>query len=135
MAADIGWVVAQARAAESATHTDRCTVTRADPASPGGWTEDVGDTVPAPITVAADLPCRLRAPSAADREAVAGEHQFAEGDAILRVDALTQGIRIGDTVTITSSPQGVALDRVFTVVWPIFGSHMSSARFVVRKVL
>lgn len=125
--------MAQARAAESATHTDRCTVTRADPDSPGGWTEDAGDTAPGVVTVTADLPCRLRAPSAADRAATAGEHQWSLQDAIWRISADVTGIRMGDVVTFTSSAQGVALDGPWTVMSPMPGSHVSGQRWIVRR--
>lgn len=142
----IGSAVVAARRFNDKTLTDSCVITREDPAGEPEWNPETGETTTPSVTVHTALPCRLREPSAADRATVAGEHQFQQGDAILRLSAtysatayeggtvVSGPLRIGDSVTITS-PQGIDMGQQFTVVWPMSGSHMSSARFVVRKVL
>lgn len=125
--------VQAARDAADAIHTDRCDISRPDPDAQVGWTEADGDAAPGTLPVYTDLPCRFRAPSASDHAATAGEHQWSLQDVILQVGATATGIRMGDKVTTTSSPQGVALDGPFTVMSPMPGSHMSSRRFIVRS--
>lgn len=128
---DIAAAVAEARAAADAIHTDLCTITRRDPNAPGGWTEADGDTPPGTLSVASDLPCRVRQPTASERTAAAGEHQWSLTDRILQVGATVTGISIGDSVTVTSSPQGVDIAGPYTIVALHGGSHVSSRRFVI----
>lgn len=115
-------------------NTDTFAVTRPDPDDPGTWDPVTGETTPGTITVHADLPGRLRSPSAAERQQTAGEHQWSMSDVVWRVAASTTGIKLGDKVTCTASPQGVNVGGEFTVMYALTGSHVSAARFIVRRV-
>lgn len=126
--------VADARADAAEFHTDTCTATRPDPANTGTWDPSSGATAGGTITVGAGLACRVREPSSSDRSAVAGEFDWAVGDRILQLNFDAVTLRIGDTVTVTDSPQGIGLVGVpATVAWQITGSHMSAARYIVRR--
>gem|GEM_PF-4482739 len=140
MPGDLPGVVLEAQAANDETLTDTCTVTRDGKPT---WDPTTGTTPGTATTILPKDPlvptrCRVRTPSRLASKDEAGEHLWLMQDSILRLSASepdVDKVQIGDTVTITSTPQGVGLDRVYTVTAIIEGSHMSSARFSIRRAV
>lgn len=140
MAAEVIGLVDEARDVnDEELLTDLCVITRGGEPT---W-DAVGGTKPGTPTriVPADpdapgAPCRVRMPSRLESKEEAGDHLWSLKDAILRLSAGEPGaenVRGGDMVTVTSTVRGVGLTKSYEIVASVEGSHMSSARFVIRR--
>lgn len=139
MAAELVDLVDEARAVEDETHTDRCVITRGGAPT---WDPVNGEQPGTPVRIIPADPekestgCRVRMPSRLESKSLAGEHLWSLKDAILRLSATEPGVenvRPGDMVQVTSTVRGVGLVKEFEVVATVEGSHMSAARFVIRR--
>ncbi len=127
--ADLEADLAAARAEVESRMLDACTITR-----PGEkvWDEELGQWVTSTFT-AYEGKCRIRHRTVGDASVESGSQLLAVSETEIHLPALTVGVEVSDTVTITACPTRPAqVGRRFNVSWMMDGSQTTALRYRVE---